>query len=322
MRNVSQATGEPASGEDDRGAVVKTYRAQVASREAYVLGEGPVWDEPTRRVLWVDVQKGLVLEGELRADSVEPVRRHTLPGTVGAVVPATDGGLLVAARDGLATIAPDGRLDLGPRLLPDTVDSRLNDGACDPAGRFLVGGLSLDDRRHDERLYRLESDGSVSVLADKVTLSNGLGWSPDGRTMYHVDSVPGIVWSTAYDPATGEVGEWRELLSITDGTPDGLCVDVEGNLWIAIWGCAEVRRYTPRGELLATVAVPAPHTSSVAFVGAERDRLLITTARDGLSEADLDAYPDSGRLFLADVGTAGLPTPRWNGDTATPPWRG
>jgi sugar lactone lactonase YvrE len=300
---------------------VKTYRAQVATREAYILGEGPVWDEPTGRVLWVDIQAGLVLEGALRADGVEPVRGHSLPGTVGAAVPASDGGLLVAARDGLATISPDGRLDLGPRLLPDSADSRFNDGACDPAGRFLVGSLSLDGRREDERLYRLESDGSVRVLADRVTLSNGLGWSPDGRTMYHVDSVPGTVWSAAYDPATGEVGERRKLLSIADGLPDGLCVDVEGNLWIAIWGRGEVRRYTPGGELLATVAVPAPHTTSVAFVGEGRDRLLITTARDGLSEADLDAHPESGRLFLADVGTTGVPTPRWAGDTATPPWR-
>lgn len=301
---------------------MKTYKARVASREAYVLGEGPVWDAAGGRVLWVDIQRGLVLEGELRADGVEPVARHALPGTVGAVVPAADGGLLVAAADGLAAIPAGGRVHPGPRLLPGHADSRLNDGACDPAGRFLVGSLALDGREHDERLYRLESDGSVTVLADDVTLSNGLGWAPDGNTLYHVDSVPGVVWSRRYDPATGAVGERRELFRIADGTPDGLCVDVDGNLWIAIWGGGEVRRYTPRGDVLAAVAVPAPHTSSVAFVGPGRDRLLVTTARDGLSQAALAAHPDSGRLFLADVETGGVPTTPWRGDTASPPWRG
>lgn len=290
-----------------------TYDARLATGEAYQLAEGPVWDADRARVLWVDIPDGRVLEGRLLADRLEVTGEHRFPGTVGAVVPGRDGGLLVAGSKGLATIAADGSVRTGPAVVADDADSRLNDGACDPAGRFLVGSLALDDRVGQERLYRLDPDGSVGVVDDGFTLSNGLGWSADGHTLYHVDSVPGIVWSRAYDPASGGVGPRRRLLLVDDGVPDGLCVDVDGNLWIAIWGAGEVRCYSPAAERLATVEVPAPHTSSVAFVGSRRHRLLITTARDELSDADLAAFPASGGLFLADVGTAGVPTTAWSG---------
>lgn len=293
--------------------VVTTYDARLATDEAYQLAEGPVWDPERGRVLWVDIRSGRVMEGTLAADRIAVVTEHRFAGTVGAVVPARDGGLLVAGSKGLATIAADGSVRTGPSVVPDAVDSRLNDGACDPAGRFLVGSMALDGRVGQERLYRLDGDGSVRVVDQGFTLSNGLGWSPDGRTLYHVDSIPGTVWSRPYDPASATVGPRREHLRVDGGLPDGLCVDVDGNLWIAIWDAGEVRCYSPAAEHLATVGVPAPHTSSAAFVGPGRDRLLITTARDELSDADLAAFPASGRLFLADVGTAGVPTTAWSG---------
>jgi sugar lactone lactonase YvrE len=293
--------------------IVKTFRATAASTVSHDLAEGPVWDAAAQRLLWVDIPRGRVLWGRLDGDQVRVTGEHGFAGTAGAVVPPADGGLLIALRRGLATIAADGTVRQGRAVVPEDVDSRFNDGACDPAGRFLVGSMALDDRRGGEHLYRVDADAGVEVLDGDLTLSNGLGWSPDGTTLYHVDSVPGVVWTRSYDVASEAIGPRRELLRITNGTPDGLCVDADGNLWIAIWGGGEIRCFTPGGEQIAAVEVPAPHTTSAAFVGPGLDRLLITTARKDLSSTDLMAWPLSGRLFVADVGARGLATVPWAG---------
>ncbi|MFB9526942.1 SMP-30/gluconolactonase/LRE family protein [Nonomuraea roseola] len=271
------------------------------STETYALAEGPVWDPVAERLLWVDIPTGRVMEGAFDGD-LTVTATHTLPCMVGAVVPAADGSLLTAAEYGFATLGPD--LAMGPRVLAEGAPSRLNDGACDPAGRFLAGGMARDDRRGQERLYRLELDGSVSVVAEGLTISNGLGWSPDGRTFYNVDSVPGVVWARPYDVESGETGAPSEILRVDDGLPDGMAVDVEGNLWIAIWGRGEVRRHSPGGRLLSTVKVPAPKASSVTFAGST---LVITTA--------------GGGLFATETDVTGLPPSPWRGPVPLSPPR-
>ena len=298
---------------------MRTIRADVVSETAYELAEGPFWDAARERLLWVDIAGGTVLAGRLRDDRVDVIEEHRFPSTVGAVVPTADDGLLVALRDGLASIAADGVVRTGHRVLPEADDSRLNDGACDPAGRFLVGSMSLDGREGGERLYRLDRDGTLEVVDDDLTLSNGLGWSPDGRTMYHVESVPGIIWSRSYEPESGAMGPRRQHLRIDDGTPDGLCVDADGNLWVAVWGTGQVRCFTPDGDHVATVDVAVPQPSSVAFVGPMLDRLLITTAREDLSAEQLEEHPLSGHLFLASVGKQGIPAAAWGGRCADVP---
>lgn len=292
---------------------MSSIRADVASGASYELAEGPVWDADREQLLWVDIASGRVIRGRLAAGHVEVSDEHHFPDLVSAAVPTADEGLLVSLRRGFAAVSPDGTVRTGRPVLPETDDSRFNDGACDAAGRFLVGSMSLDGRRGTERLYRLDGAGAVEVVDDGLTLSNGLGWSPDGQTFHHVDSVPGIVWSRTYDPASGAMGPRRMHLRIDDGTPDGLCVDTDGNIWIAVWGAGQVRCFDAAGEQMATVEVAARHTSSVAFVGAARDRLLITTARADLTAAELAAHPLSGHLFLADVGARGVPTAAWAG---------
>jgi sugar lactone lactonase YvrE len=295
---------------------VKTYIARVATEQRHLLGEGPVWDPIREQVLWVDVERGEVHFGTLAGDAIESGRVLTFPQTLGAVVCAQDGTLLVAGRRALFTVLPSGEQISGIQLLPDDVDSRLNDGGCDPSGRFLVGSMSLDGRADGELLWRIEDDGSASILDSDLTLSNGLAWSPDQQTMYSIDTVPGVVWARGYDPITGALGLRQALFEPIAGNaddgPDGLCVDVDGNLWIAIWGAGEVRCYTPEGEVLAIVQVEAPHTSSVAFVGPELDLLMITTASGDLSAEQLEQHPKSGRVFTARVGTSGVPVPFWN----------
>jgi sugar lactone lactonase YvrE len=292
---------------------ISTFRATPASSEVYGLAEGPVWDAPRERVLWVDINAGAVHDGILRDSHIEARGRFTIDGTAGAVVCSAEGDLLVAGTRGLHTVATDGTVTAGARLIPEVVASRLNDGKCDPAGRFLVGSMALDDRTGEEALLRIGDTSSITILDDDLTLSNGLGWSPDGTLLYSTDTIPGVIWSRAYTPESGAVGPRREFLRITEGSPDGLCIDADGNLWIAIWGAGEVRCYSPTGTQVATVAVAAPHTSSVAFVGPGLDTLLITTASEQLSERQLAEFPDSGRLFTCDVGATGVPVAPWSG---------
>lgn len=285
--------------------------AHPASAGSYQLGEGPVWDGPRERLLWVDVVAGRVHVGSLRDDKIIEDLAVTVDETVGAVVVSAAGELLVAGRRELFRLDAAGdRAGRVLRVVPEERRSRLNDGGCDPAGRFLVGSLAQDGRTGEECLWRWDAAG-LMTLDDDLTLSNGLAWSADGCVLYSIDSTPGVVWRRSYDGATGACGPREEVLRITDGSPDGLCLDADGNLWIAVWGAGEVRCHRPDGELVATVEVAAPHTSSVAFVGPGLDRLLVTTARDELTAEQLEAFPDSGRLFLADVAVAGLPVAPW-----------
>jgi sugar lactone lactonase YvrE len=293
---------------------MKVFTATVASEAPYELGEGPLWDEARERVLWVDINTGTVHAGHLQGGVVVSDREMHFGETVGAVVCAADGRLLVAGARRLYLILDESHATVHAELVPEAKASRLNDGACDPAGRFLVGSMALDARTGEECLYRVQEDGSVVVLDRDLTISNGLAWSPGGEVMYSTDTAPGVVWSRPYDPASGEYGERSEVLRLDNGGwPDGLCTDAEGNLWVAIWGGGEVRCYTPSGDRLATVSVAAPHTTSVAFAGPERDTLLITTATDQLSAAQLEEFPLSGRLFTARVGAVGLPVVPWSG---------
>jgi sugar lactone lactonase YvrE len=272
------------------------------------LGEGPTWDADRRVAHLVDIVGGTLWELSL---GPRPVATEVLrvDGELGAAVHAEGGGFLLAAGGGLRHVGSDLATRHQVDLVPASVRSRLNDGATDPAGRFLVGSLALDGRRGGERLWRLEHDGTVTVLDDDLDLSNGLGWSPDGGTLYSVDSTPGTVWARTYDVDTGRTGNRRRLLTVEDGTPDGLTVDAEGNLWIAIWGRGEVRGFSASGAPLEAIAVDAPPTTSCAFVGADLDTLLITTA--AMAEPGVDQTRDGGRLFSLDRGVRGRPTTAW-----------
>jgi sugar lactone lactonase YvrE len=208
-------------------------------------------------------------------------------------------------------VAADGSLSRGTPLLP--ASSRFNDGKCDPSGAFLVGSLHLDGaaRPDSEVLLRIGADGSPTTLDADLTLSNGLGWSPDGTVFYSTDTIARVVYRRAYEPSTGAVGERSVFLRIDGGVPDGMAIDTGGNLWIAVWGAGEVRRYTPDGVQTGVVKVDAPHSSSAAFAGPDLDLLVITSARWDLPPSTLDVYPLSGRIFSVRVGAQGLPVASW-----------
>jgi sugar lactone lactonase YvrE len=285
----------------------------AATREAFRLAEGPRWDAARGRLLWVDILAGAVLEGRLDDGQVTVAARSDFGGMVGAVAFADDGSLLVAAQDRLVALGADGTRRNGPRVVAAGERRRLNDGAPDPAGRFVVGTMSLEGESQREVLARLETDGSLTPIDDDLGLSNGLAWSADGRRMYSADSGRGVVFVRDYDPADGAAGERRVHLRFDEGVPDGIAMDAEDHLWVAVHGRGEVRRFAPDGALVDRVDVPAPHSTAVAFAGDDLRTLVVTTAYGELGEQERRAHPDSGRLFTTRVDVPGLPVPPWSG---------
>jgi sugar lactone lactonase YvrE len=292
--------------------------AAAATAPRFELAEGILWDDRADLVRWVDIWRGHVLSGRLAKRLIVDITTVEIGQTAGAVALAEDGGLLVAAARGLATIAPSGALSFGPDLLGDRQNVRLNDGSVDPQGRFVVGSLALGAETGDEVLLRVSPDGTVETLRTGIRLSNGVAFSPDGRTIYHVDTLANTVSSHSYGPGPFDSEEpWQVVLRDTPASPDGLTVSSDGTLWVAQWGGSSVRHHAPSGELLDLVEILATQASCPGFVGPNLDTLAITTAQEGLDEWT-DA---SGAIFLASTGATGLRSPRWLGSTTTPYWQ-
>jgi sugar lactone lactonase YvrE len=296
---------------------VQRLSASPAALEPALHAEGPTWDDQHDELLWVDIPAGLVRRAAVSGvGTLTEIAAHHGGDTVGAVVPAAAGGWLLAADGGFAHLAENGtaRVLLGLAGEGGTEQSggtRMNDAACDRAGRFFAGTMAFDQRPGAATLYRLDVDGAVTTVLDALTISNGIGWAPDDRTVYLADSGPGLVWAFDYDLGSGTFARQRVLLDFSSddgpapGVADGLTVDDEGCIWTAIWRGGQVRRWSPEGELLAVVELPVPNVSSCAFAGPARDLLVISTSAEGLDEAGRKAQPDAGRLFQARPGVGG-----------------
>ncbi len=273
------------------------------------LGEGPTWDARAGLARWVDIDNGRLFEARVDGRALGTPRvALTVDGTLGAAVHAEDGGLLLATSRHLEHRGADGAFVGRVEVVPEGMPSRLNDGACDPSGRYLVGSVALDGQPGAERLWRLEHDGTLTVIDDDLLLSNGIGWSPTGDVMYHVDTYRNVVLRRAYDSATGAVGGREALIETPGEYPDGLTVGADGDLWVAYWASGEVRRYAADGVLLATMWTGAPLTTSCAFVGADLDLLIITTEA---SAPGVEPTARSGTLLACTPGARGLPTRAW-----------
>ena len=293
--------------------VARPVEVVVAFRDE--LGECPVWDDRTGVLHRVDAVAGAVIGLDVHTGAE---RRVELGRHVGSLALRHDGaGLLVAAQGGFGALDLDtGSHEVLAPVAPGDPSVLMNDGACDPAGRFLAGTMAFDERPGAGALYRLDLDGTVTTVLDDLTVSNGIGWSPDGGTVYLADSGPGVVHAFDYDLGSGAFGDGRVLLRFEgdDGVADGLTVDDEGCLWTALWGGGQVRRWSPDGELLAVVEVPGvAQTSSCAFAGPGRDLLVVSTSAQGLDDAARAAQPDAGRLFTARPGGTGPPATPYRG---------
>jgi len=267
------------------------------------LGEGAFWDASRDSLVWVDILRREIHELKGGAHRV-----HSLPSHVGVAAPRGRGGWVCAVREGFAAFDPENaRFEvLADVELPGV---RMNDGNVDPRGRFFAGSMLDTEEPGGGRVYRLDADLTVSVVLEPVDLSNGVDWSADGSTVYYVDSGPDRAVATFdFDLDAGTWTNRREFarLSEREGYPDGLTVDRDGCIWVAVWAGSEVRRYTPGGKLDAVVSVPAPLVTSCGFGGPGLETLYLTTARTTLSQAVLAANPLSGSLFAVQPGVAGF----------------
>ncbi len=276
-----------------------------------LIGECPTWDGRTGDMYWADLGTSQVFR--LGADHPQPDVLTLDWDSLGAIALRDQGGLLVAGGSSFGTIAPG---ETGPQVIAHIDDCRegvgLNDGKCDAAGRFWAGTASRGNRDRSAALYRLDVDGRVTLVRDGIGMSNGLGWSPDHEAFYHTDTTMGRIDRFDFDVAAGTISGRTEFLSIprNDGLPDGLTVDADGNVWVAIWGGSAVRCYAPDGRLMRTVSVPVSQVTSCTFGGDRLDILFITTARASLSDSALTTQPMAGGLFTCEPGVKGqAPTP-------------
>lgn len=278
------------------------------------LSEGPTWDSVRSVLLWVSI-----LEGEVHAwDPASGKQRMWRIGQpVGAVSPMDSGGLLLAIQDGIASMNYEsGVWELVAPIEKDRLNQRMNDAKCDPRGRFWAGTMSSGDPVPGSgTLYRYVSGEPPVAMVSGVTISNGLGWSPEGTFMYYVDTPRRQITVFPFDLEVGAIGEGRALLDVPEnlGYPDGLCVDTEGCIWLALWGPGLIHRYSPSGEHIGTVNVPISATSSCSFGGADLSTLFITTARLSLTPQQLEDTPHAGGVFAVDVGIKGCSVPAFAG---------
>jgi len=276
---------------------------EIAVRANAKLAEGPRWDAPTGRLLGVDIEGRALHILESGED-----RTIGLDSMVAAAAPTTGGAVLVALADRLALVdLADESLRTLVRL-PHGLDLRSNDGACDAAGRFWIGTMALDHTPGAAALYRY--DGRLERVLDGVTLSNGLGWTRDDTRMYYIDSTAYRVDVFDFELASGRLDERRAFVSIdrSDGIPDGLTIDDEGGVWVALYGGSCVRRYDDRGRLDSVLEVPAENVTSCCFGGDDGRSLFVTTAA-----------PD-GNVYVTRPGVSGPPAHVFHaGGTSTAP---
>jgi sugar lactone lactonase YvrE len=279
-----------------------------------LLGEGPVWSERHRALYWVDIKRPRLRRW---TPGTEAVTDWPLPADVGSFALRARGGAVVALRTGLHL------LDLDSGAVTAICDpengrpeNRFNDGKCDRRGRFWAGTMRDDESAPDGSLYRLDADHSCTRMLSGVICSNGLGWSPDGTTLYYTDTWTRRIDAIEFDPETGALGARRAFARDDvpgEGVPDGLTVDSEGGVWSAKWDGWRVVRYAPDGSVDRVVPLPVQRPTSVAFGGPDLDTLYVTSARIGLDPAALRQAPQSGGLFAFHPGVRGLPEPEYVG---------
>ena len=271
------------------------------------LGEGPIWNDLTEKLYWVDIEgKQLHILDPASKEN----RSLNLPAQVGTVVPVDSTQAVVALVDGAFLLDTEtAELTRIASLDSTNGGTRLNDGKCDPAGRLWVGSMHWDATEPIGSLYMLEGNGNRAQKLDNITVSNGIVWSGDHQTMYYIDTPTGKVQAFDYDITTGAISNERTAVEIPEevGLPDGMAIDAEDKLWIGLWNGNSIARYDPEtGELIQQIPVPAHNVTACAFGGKNLDSLFITTARVDMTKEETAAYPDAGSVFVVVPGVKGV----------------
>jgi sugar lactone lactonase YvrE len=278
------------------------------------LGEGPVWSSGEQALYWVDIESHRFSRLVVATGTYDV---FDVGVRVGVLALRSSGGLVMATKKGFAFWEPRTqalRLLVDPEA--DKPTNRFNDGAVDCQGRFWAGTMcEVPEQRQGSEgsLYRLDADLSVHLMETGLTISNGIGWSPDNAVMYLTDTLVHAIYAYDFDPSTGRIENRRPFISTTDeaGFPDGLTVDSEGGIWSARWGGWKVTRYDPTGKGEREIHLPVAYPTSCAFGGEHLDELYITSARTALSEEQRKTQPYAGDLFRVKTGMKGLDQPKF-----------
>lgn len=271
------------------------------------LGEGAIWNSQTGELLWINITGKILNIYNPKTGNNKELFTGQMIGTV---VPCSSDKVLVALQNGIFSLDPF----TGTKVLivdpeEDLSDNRFNDGKCDPAGRFWAGTMSTKDEKGAGSLYRLDKDSSIHKMIEDVSISNGIVWSLNASKMYYIDTPTQQVKEYDYNNETGEISNPKVAVEISTelGSPDGMTIDAEGNLWIALWGGAAVGCWNPEtGKLIRKIEVPAKNVTSCAFGDDDLGTLYITTARINTADEELQKYPEAGGVFKTTPGIKGV----------------
>ena len=270
------------------------------------LGEGPIWSANTNSVTWTDITQNTFHTADIDTGRT---MSFGVPSMVGAIAHSKEGGYIAATQKGFARIDIDGKYSPLHSFLPD--DMRMNDGKVDPSGRFWAGSMALSFEKGRGSLYVLEKDNSYRNILDDITLSNGMGWSPDAQYFYYIDSVPGVLKRFDYDLHTGQISNPKDLITFdsSSGIPDGMSMSSDGKIVIALWDGGRIEIYEPSGEKVSEITLGVSRPTSCTFAGPNRDILIVSTASQGIDQAD---EPLAGKILaVTGTGLSGLPTQQY-----------
>jgi len=274
-----------------------------------LLGEGPVWDARKNTICWIDI-----LNGEIHEFNPETKTRQTIPvgQLIGSFAVCNDGNFIAALQRGFAFVnRQNGDVNRIADPEKDLPGNRFNEGKCDPAGRFWAGTMALSEETGAGNLYVLEHDLKPKKVISDVSISNGLAWSNDHRTLFYIDSPTRQVVAYDYEKSTGAISNRRTVIEITseEGFPDGMTIDSEGMLWIGHWNGWQVAQWNPlTGKKLFQIKMPVAKVTSCTFGGVDLRDLYITTAKVDLTEKELKEQPLAGSLFVVpNCGFKGVP---------------
>lgn len=271
------------------------------------LGEGPLWDANANRIIWVDVLGHAILTTDPSTGLTDSM---ATPSLITAIALVYSGGFLVTFDDGVYLGSGSGSWRQIAEIESSDPKTRMNDGKCDPQGSFVGGTMARDASPDAGALYRVNGHGRTEQLLDGVSISNGLDWTDDGATMYYIDTLTRTIMAYPYDHASPRLGPPVPVVEIPDrhGFPDGMTLDTDGCLWVALWEGHAIHRYTPNGILDTIIDVPVTHVTSCVFGGENLDTLFITCAR-GSNDDDPTTEPMAGALFAVPMDVSGrLPT--------------
>ena len=271
------------------------------------LGEGAIWNYKAQEFYWIDIE-------EKRFHIYNPKtgenRSFETPSRIGTVVPFTKNEAVIALEDGIYKInINNGQMSLLSDVEAQVTENRFNDGKCDPAGNLWVGSMHLEQSKPHANLYKVNAHGEATKMIDSVTISNGIVWTKDAKTMYYIDTPTSKIIAYDYNIKTATISNKRVAVDvpIEDGFPDGMTIDAEDMLWVGLWNGNAVGRYNPlTGELISKIEVPAHNVTACAFGGENLDVLYITTARVDMTPEELELLPLSGSLFKVVPGVKGV----------------